>query len=164
MTTTFADGNFELELDAAWLSDAAYPVVVDPLIGPSFSLSTWAGPFGSPGEVDVLREDGRATENVWICYTRQVSATDQDLWVMRTDDNLSGPLFHQAFVDITASWGIDSCALAHTASRVICAFVRDFGSTRNVRWHAHHVNDLAQPHRRWFLHRLHQQLARRHRR
>ena len=143
MTTTFADGNFELALDAAWLADASYPVVVDPYIGPTSPLHTWSGAFGSPGEVDVLREDSRATENVWICYTRRVSATDQDLWVMRTDDSLSGPLFLQAFVDITASWGIESCALAHTASRVICAFVRDLGTSRNVHWHAHHVNDLA---------------------
>ena len=89
MTTTFADGNFELELDAAWLSDASYPVVVDPFIGPTSQLHTWSGPFGSPAEVDVLREDGRATENVWICYTRQVSATDQDLWVMPLTENIT---------------------------------------------------------------------------
>ena len=143
MTTTFADGVFELGLDAGWLADASYPVVVDPYIGPTSTLHSWSGAFGSPGEVDVLREDSRATENVWICYTRQVSATDQDLWVMRTGDTLQGPLFHQAFVDLTASWGIESCALAHTASRVICAFVRDLGTSRNVHWHAHHVNDLA---------------------
>ncbi len=143
MRTRYEGGSFELVLDGAWLASAQFPVVVDPLMSSNVLLNTWGQPFGYPLDLDVLRDDERPTDNVWICYARQVSATDSDLWVMRTNDDLPSTLFVTAFTDLTSSWGTTSCAVAYANSRVVCAFVRDFGSTRNVRWHAHHVNDLA---------------------
>jgi len=143
MRTTFRDGAVILELSGAWLAQAAYPVVVDPLMQNNVTLNTYSQAFGYPAYSDVLRDDVRSTENVWICYTRRVSASDLDMWVMRTNDNLPGALFVQAFADITTSWSNWTCQLAHTDGRVVCAFVRDFGTSRNVRWHAHSVNDTA---------------------
>lgn len=142
MTTTFHDGAFELRLDGEWLQNATFPVVVDPLMFSNVLLNTWGQPFGYSVALDVLREEERSTENVWICYTRQVSATDEDVWVMRTNDDLPGSLFVVAFTDITSNWGNGSCALATADSRVVCAFVRNTGNFRHVRWHTHQVNDL----------------------
>jgi len=142
MRTTYRDGAFRLELSGSWLATAAFPVVVDPLIASNVTLNNGTAQSQVPQFFDVLRDDARATENVWICYTRSVSATDQDMWVMRTQDHLPGPLFVQAFADITTSWGNLSCSLAYAQQRVICAFTRDFAQTRNIRWHAHHINDL----------------------
>ena len=143
MTTSYEAGRLELRLDGAWLRDAVFPIVVDPLMTNNVTLNTWSGSFGQHVDLDVLREDERATENVWVCYTRSVSATDQDLWLFRTQDNMAPAPLIQTFADITTSWGNGTCALAHADSRVVCAFVRVFATTRNVRWHAHHINDLA---------------------
>src|SRR5687768_12557974 len=49
MTTSFADGEVVLRLDAAWLAGATFPVVVDPLLGTASPVS------GSPRtHVDIV--------------------------------------------------------------------------------------------------------------
>src|SRR5690606_24849719 len=142
MTTTFQDGAFRLELSGEWLASAVFPVVVDPLMATNVTLNGGQANSQVPQFLDVLRDDAGVSENVWICYTRSVSAADQHMWVRRTNDTLPGSLFVTAFTDISASWGNLSCALAYANERVVCAFTRDFGGTRNIRWHAHHINDL----------------------
>ena len=143
MTTSYAEGEFELRLDRDWLAGATFPITVDPLMASNTTLNTWSMSFGNPREFDVLREDERTTENVWICFARETSFQDRDLWIYRTNDDLPGSLFVLSYSDITGSWSNESCALASAKSRVICAFERDFGTTRNVRWHTHHIDDLA---------------------
>lgn len=146
MTTSHVDGTIELRLDADWLREAQFPVTVDPLLTPVTLGTTSTTLTGSFNACDVFRDDLRTSANVWIGYTRNVSFVDSDLWIMRTDDNLPGALVVQAFADITTSWGNDGCALAYANSRVIGAFGRVLTgppATREIRWHAHHIDDLA---------------------
>ncbi len=145
MTTEFVDGAITLRLDAAWLETACYPLVVDPLIMPNVGFGSAMSWNGSARYMDILEEPSQAAPNAWYCYTRDASSQDQDLYVRRTDDLLSSGLIVNVFSDITTSWSTKGCQLGAVDNRVICVFDRHFGLSvgYNVRWHAHHVGNVA---------------------
>lgn len=144
MTTRYERGAFELRLDGAWLQQATLPVTVDPIVTSS-TVDTWGGSSGVPASCDMFHAESGTTWSRWFAYVRQVSTTDSDLWVIRPNLYSPTPTVSVAFADLTTSWGNDSCALAGTKDRVVCAFGRMFGGTnptRNVRWHTHRSDDV----------------------
>jgi len=137
MTTQLVDGGLELRLDAAWLAQAQFPVVVDPLVAP-VSLAAGAS------VVDVaIAHDPMGTKNVWYAECRQ-TGTDADLRLFRCDEDGQNPVL--VFSDITASWSSvePSLGVNVPAASSVLAWSRDFsGSLRRVRVHVHDRLDLA---------------------
>lgn len=141
MTTSFADGQVTLRLDASWLAQATFPVVVDPLLGPGQSVS------GTPrAEIDVVNENETVpgSNAVWIAYTVVVSASDHDLYVKRWNDD--GTYGTSAYQDVTTSWSTfdPHCTYSPDSHQAVISFDRFFLSTlrRYVRYHQHARADL----------------------
>jgi hypothetical protein len=138
MTTSFAEGQITLTLDAEWLAQAAFPLVVDPLVG-AVGHTTGA----AIGSLDLVTAS-RGVLRVWTAYDRWVSAVDADIFGHRT--NADGSQRTPFFSDITASWSSEEPALAYNAaaSRAIVALVRVFPAFERhaIRFHFHDDNDL----------------------
>ncbi|MFN3244048.1 MAG: hypothetical protein ACE37K_21255 [Planctomycetota bacterium] len=137
MTTSLRDGTVRLRLGAADVDRAAFPLVVDPLLGNSL-LDT-----GNEVEhVDLFVDAEQSSSNVWLVFSRASSATDRDLIVTRNQASLSGPNA-VVFSDLQSTWSATEGQLAGTggsgAGKVVAAFTREFpvSNTRRVRWHTH---------------------------
>ncbi len=139
MTTRFADGEIELRLDAEWLAEAAFPVVVDPLLGPATKI------FGSTRtEVDTAQEPVSIGDSVWVAYGVAASASDLDLYVQRW--SFGGSLGSTPFVDVTSSWSTAGarCGYANSIDYAVIVFDRSFPSgSRSLRFHRHLNSDAA---------------------
>ncbi|MCA8948985.1 MAG: hypothetical protein KDE27_05750, partial [Planctomycetes bacterium] len=98
MTTAVDGEHVVLRLDGAWLADASYPVVVDPLIGVFYQTSG----FDLIGDIDVMHMEGGNGRNVWFVEQRWASAADGDLWLRRFDNDGNNSLL--CFADVTTSW------------------------------------------------------------
>jgi len=139
MTTRYADGVIALTLDAAWLESAAYPLVVDPLVG---AVSQLGG--AEIGSLDMVRAS-EGVLRIWTAYSRFASATDGDLYGHRIDpDGTNRTAF---FTDLTTSWSAEDPSLAYnaTSNKGVVAFTRVFPNSQDrhaVRVHAHDRNDL----------------------
>jgi hypothetical protein len=140
MTTSFANGEVTLRLDAAWLATATFPLVVDPLLGPGASVTG-----ATRHEVDVVHElEEISSDAIWVAYSFEASASDLDVFVRRFHfDGTLGPL---AFTDITASWSTSDPRSSYVGNvdHVVTVFDRFFASTqqRYVRFHRHDVTDM----------------------
>ncbi len=143
MTTTWAEGEVRLTLAAAAVTTARYPLTVDPLLRHALVDSTGSA-FGTTHGMDLACTSELSSSNVWIGYARAVSATDSDLWLIRSHSDFSSRLAQ--FADLSTSWSSEEPAVAYLggADRGIVVFTRDFGSSRNIRWHAHPLNNYAQ--------------------
>lgn len=139
MTTRFADGEVVLRLDGAWLATAAFPVVVDPLLGTG-DVVTGA----QRTEVDVVQQSLSVGQSIWIAFVVAASLVDKDVYVYRWSQG--GMLGGQAYYDVTSSWSTSGvqCAIADVVDRAVVVFDRQFSGSqaRSVRFHAHDVNDL----------------------
>lgn len=136
MTTQLVDGGLELRLDAAWLQQAQFPVVVDPLVAP---VSIGAGAT----VVDVaIAHDPMGTKNVWYAECRQ-TGTDADLRLFRCDEDGGNAVLVHADI---GSWSSIEPALGVNvpAASAVLAWTRDItsNSTRRVRVHVHDRLDL----------------------
>ncbi len=127
-----------LTVDAGWLANARWPVLVDPLLRPNTALGVTQRVVG----VDVFRDDEEEADNLWVAM-RIENGGDTDLLLRRLDDTFAGG--PQVFADITTSWKIDGARLAGIGgvSKVVTFFTRDFGSSRGARWHLHGKADAA---------------------
>ena len=140
MTTGYRDGEITLRVPAAWLAEASFPVVVDPLVTTAATL---------PGDLltnsDVLRDSESPINGTWSAIVRAVSATDHDLWMHRWLDD--GTVQGTAFADVTASWDTQGGSVAYNAASnyAVCVFDRTFvAGSRALRFHRHHRNDATQ--------------------
>jgi hypothetical protein len=137
MRTTLVDGEISLRLDGNWLANAAFPVTVDPLLGVFLSYG------GVPlADFDLAREHSLNQGNLWLAASRHASATDADLWMIRTDDDGSNLVTN--FTDLSASWSTSEASLGmhFTSGKGLLAFTREFVTgTRRVRYHLHSRND-----------------------
>lgn len=79
-TITWADGTIELRLPAAFVETAALPLVLDPQIGPVFSVFTSPLDYQNPDLA--LLETASARECLCV-FERQISAGDRDLRALR---------------------------------------------------------------------------------
>lgn len=142
MHTSFEEGRVVLQLDGEWLARAAYPVVVDPLLT-NKALFTWNAGSGGVESTDCAFDNQATSYHMWYCYSRFASFGDADLWIRRTNRDVQNGGGLSVFSDLTSSWSTvqGSVATVYDASRGICAFVRDFGSTRSIRWHSHRTQD-----------------------
>ena len=139
MQTTVVDGRLELRVDGAWLAEAAYPVVLDPLLTPTTMV------VGSEvTSMDLVHEVWSATEQLWVAYSRAVSATDSDLYVRRGEPN--GLNHYLVYQDVSASWSTFEASIAYVrgADCVVAAFTREFANgDRSVRFHRHDRADTS---------------------
>lgn len=138
MTTAFDGDVLTLRLDAQWLASAAFPLVVDPMLGVIFTVT------GTEIEqLDVLRDSYGTSGNNWRSATRWVSASDADLWCRRFDDDGTGGVV--VFADLNTSWSTSETSLGQHryAGCVVLAFTREFANgTRKLRFHKHLRSDL----------------------
>ncbi|MCR9246863.1 MAG: hypothetical protein NXI31_17660 [bacterium] len=141
MTTTIEGDVVTLRLDREWLEAAAFPLVVDPLLGVLYS---WTGLAFD--ETDLLRTTVGVSHNIWHVATYWTSQTDADLRLQRTSDNGVGAAW--MYTDITASWSTIEPSLGQHRGdvSVLAAFSRHFhgSNTRRVRFHKHSIAVLAQ--------------------
>lgn len=138
-TTSFDGGMLRIQVDGAWLANASYPVVVDPLITPTLV------DFGTLREsMDVCRDD-TANQKMYV-FIRTASATDKDTYAYILADDYSTGIGSQVWNDITTSWSHDQIRVAAAdAPQKYCAvFDRLFTANQSaIRCHVHDSGDLS---------------------
>jgi hypothetical protein len=138
--TTVVDGDaIELRLSGDWLSVAAFPVTVDPLLAPIFVSS------GPVIEGIAVAVDPLSPHPNYVVETRFAAAGDADLWMWRLND--SGTVAWVGFSDLTNQWSTfePSVGTHLSAGRALVAFTRAFpaAGNRRVRLHRHLSNTQA---------------------
>ncbi len=119
--TVAAGGEIKLRVNAVWLEDATYPVVVDPLV-----TVTMLATGNTLTAMDSVASD--FSDSSLVCYARAASATDNDLVVRR----LPSFQFNRnstVFADATTSWSSDDPQLSSARGfpvDVVVAFSRFF--------------------------------------
>ncbi|MCA8953045.1 MAG: hypothetical protein KDE27_26270 [Planctomycetes bacterium] len=130
----------ELRLPREQLAAARFPLVVDPLVGNLYTVTT----ASRIGEVDVCYTPAGAVGNIWHAYEKWVSSTDADLVLARTDDD--GSTVRPIYSDVTSSWSTTNPSLGEhrRSGSVLLAFARYFttSDTRKLRFHRHLVSDV----------------------
>lgn len=138
MLTSHEHGQVTLRLDGDWLSQAAFPIVVDPLLGPGTQLG------GDPREeIDVVRTSEHFIEAVWMGYSVYASAADRDVYLVRYMD--AGQVGPGVFADVSANWSSQGARVAYVAGadRAVVVYDRVFFSSgaRLLRYHRHDEDD-----------------------
>jgi hypothetical protein len=134
-----AAGELRFCCDAAWLASAAWPVTIDPLLQPNPALIVAQRVV----DVDVLRDDDETVQNLWVAIVTASASGERDVRVRRFDAGLTNGV--DVFVDVTTSWHAEHARLAASGGqrKVVAVFGRDFGASREVRWHLHAKDDAA---------------------
>ncbi|MCA8951992.1 MAG: hypothetical protein KDE27_20955 [Planctomycetes bacterium] len=136
-------GAITLELPAADVERAAFPLVVDPLIG-NVVLDS-----GAPVvDVDVLHETySPANARTWVAFSREVAANDRDVWVLRFGGDFQGAAI-STFSELSA-WDArgPQLALARSSGHVMTVFASGpalgGGASSFVLMHRHLLSDTA---------------------
>lgn len=137
MTTAFSDGEITLRLDAAWLEEATFPVVVDPLLGPGDQL------VGNLRQhIDIAHDPISSFKSYWISYTAVASLLDTDVFCHRF--NQDGTAADAVFADATSSWQSKSTSTAFvpSANKALIVYERSTSTstgTFNIRRIAMHA-------------------------
>ncbi|MCA8951480.1 MAG: hypothetical protein KDE27_18375 [Planctomycetes bacterium] len=106
--TTLDGDRLTLQIPAARLADATFPLVVDPLLAPT-TLATHG--TDDPDSVDIARDD--FSNKLAVCFLRHVSAVDQDAWVHEfPDDFTTAPVGTIVWAD-TNWWGIHNVRICN---------------------------------------------------
>ncbi len=125
-----------LQVNAQWLAQAKYPVVIDPLVrvrvlatGATFSaMDTFSAP---------------AEQAVFTAYSRFASTTDEDVVMRRHQLNLNTSTL--SFSDITSNWSTQHPSVTGVGTspgKVIVAFNRRFANvTSAIRIHQRDASD-----------------------
>lgn len=126
--TSFDDGELSLRVPEAWLANARYPVVVDPL------LST----DGSSQSVDIEVSDIAVADSLGRLlhgFTIAASASDFDAVGERLVSGLSNRTV--VYSDLTSAWSTRrvQCATAGDPQYFGMTVDRDFGSSYRIRVH-----------------------------
>jgi hypothetical protein len=135
VATSWTGQLIELRVPAEWLAGAVHPVTVDPLTS-RVVVANWGGSdFGQPSYPDIVRND--ETDELYVTYTRQTSASDYDLYVRVTDDLFGGT--RRIFSDITASWSTPCSQIAYVggSNRFVVALMREANTWSRVRFYVH---------------------------
>lgn len=139
MTTEVTENGIVLRLAADWLASASFPVVVDPLIGPT---DVQIGPVLY--ETEINYDGSLADDEVWLAEVRYASSSDSDMALLRVDND--GGVPYLVYVDDSNLWSVmdPSIGLNRPAGRSLTAFARDFHATglRRVRLHVHANSDF----------------------
>lgn len=107
-------GGLELRLPAAFVADAALPLVLDPLIGTGFALETASS---DDRIVDVAYEP--TTNTAAVVWEHPFSATDHDVYLQRIDYE-NGPVGSIVYIESSTS---NAQLPSVAAVRAVAAFV-----------------------------------------
>lgn len=140
--TTMTDGkHILLRVAAETVAAAAFPLVIDPLIGTNVQLA-----IGNiVDEVDVLHETLTAlgaNARTWVAYSVNAAAGDKDIFLYRYPAYFGpapGTLNYREISAWDSTHG--RLALAPSESRVILVHSTDTGANRFVLVHSHHTTD-----------------------
>jgi hypothetical protein len=140
VTSAWRDGMIELELDAASMAVAEFPLVVDPLLTRTYEIGTLL-PINSL-DLDFATAEGVGGNRHFVASSYPISGTDSD--VRCNSRNL--PVGERAplFADIsTEDSRRVSCAYVAGTDRWVLAWDAEDGfGTRRIRAHVHAVTDL----------------------
>lgn len=136
MQTSFDGQNLSLHLSGAWLADAAYPVVVDPLLAP-VNFATGAE-YASA--LDMARDD--SANELGVIYRRSSAGTDYDAFARVIADNLAGGSF-TIWSDIDASWSTEHCSIAFVGATAkwVLGVHRKFPASNYYSWIRYHLHN-----------------------
>ncbi|MEZ5966523.1 MAG: hypothetical protein R3F56_21990 [Planctomycetota bacterium] len=127
--TSFDGECVHLRVPATWLSTAAFPVVVDPLL----TRATFGG-GNLVGSMDIARDE--TGDDLMLVYTKDASASDQDLFARMCADDWSG--MTTVFTDVTTSWSTENGNVATAGSpQKYCVVFERHLAPRKVRTHLH---------------------------
>ncbi len=123
ITTSLEDGIVTIRVPGAWLEQATYPVVVDPLL----ATKQLSGSLGAVLSAPQIARDDYSNE-LAIIYTRLASAADKDIYSSLVADDLSTK--HVIFGDITAAWSTPNgdVAFVNGSHKWLFCIERDFRS------------------------------------
>jgi hypothetical protein len=111
MTTTSFGNTITLQLPAASVAAADFPLVVDPLWAPT--SIRMAGNVTDVGETDCASEWVHVSIDSVFAYTRHYSATDADVYALLGPANLTSATVQ--FYDITSSASADHARVAYVS-------------------------------------------------
>ncbi|HLU38396.1 MAG TPA: hypothetical protein VK081_03365, partial [Planctomycetota bacterium] len=135
METAFREGAISLRLSGQWLAQAAFPVVVDPLLSP-VTLST-GGEYASG--LELARDD--VANELMVVYRRASAGTDYDAFARVIPDDL-GAISTTVWTDLDASWSTDHVSAAFVGGTLkwIIALERRFPTSNNYSWLRYHLH------------------------
>ncbi|MGE0145193.1 MAG: hypothetical protein AB7I19_18660 [Planctomycetota bacterium] len=140
VTSAWRDGVIELELDAASMAVAEFPLVVDPLLTRTFEVGYLLGI--SYLDLDFATAEGQGANRHFVVSSFPISGTDSD--VRCTSRSLPNAASTSLFYDISTEDSRNvSCAYVAGTDRWVLAWdARDGFGTRRIRAHVHAVTDL----------------------
>ncbi len=137
ITTHLSGDKITLTVPATWLTDATWPVTVDPILTPV--LLDWGTGRES---VDICRDDS-ANDRMYV-FIRAASTTDKDVYARIVEDDYNTGTY--VFNDLNTSWSHRQIrvAAADSPQKYCAVFDRDFTSsnTSAIRYHVHDSGDL----------------------
>ncbi|MBL8748053.1 MAG: hypothetical protein JNK78_02765 [Planctomycetes bacterium] len=144
ITTAVTNGRIELRVAAEIVARAAFPLVLDPLVG---NVLLGLGANDIP-DIDVLHENqtpAASQAGTWYAWTLQVAAGDRDLRLWRVGTGFAGTIVaaHEAITLEDDRRGSVGFSLA--TGRVVLAYQHfSVGIDANViRIHTHDITNLA---------------------
>jgi hypothetical protein len=140
--TSFDGEEVELAVDARFVAEARFPLVIDPLTSPVV-IGIWSGNWGLPVDSSIGREDESAL-NLMVAHARQFSASDYDLYVIISRDNFFFSLTVYRHVSASVSTREPSVASVGGANRWVVAYESYFPSSVTYTINAY-VHDFANP-------------------
>lgn len=139
VATSWDGARIRLELDAAFVAAATFPLTVDPLSS-AFAVRNSGQPITA---TSMVAASAPGVTRVVLAVVREFSATDLDAYAFLSADN-PAPGMLDVFSDVTTSWStnsIDACEIAG-AGRWALAFEREFPTT-GVKAARAYVHDFA---------------------
>lgn len=112
MTTSYANGTVTLQLAAADLARADYPLVVDPLLSTAFGFGQYGGIVGV-GDIDAAHDGSSVSMSGMVCFTTFASASDSDVHAGACAE--SGSIGSVVFADLANTTAADHARAAFVA-------------------------------------------------
>ncbi|MEM7205589.1 MAG: hypothetical protein AAF628_35360 [Planctomycetota bacterium] len=129
--TSFDGSTVRLHLASDCLTDAVYPIVIDPLTSTTLVTAIIGGSGAQPSYLSVARDDRH--DNIMVAFTRATSATDWDLHVRVYEDDFT--YLGAPFTDVSATWSSrhNSVAYVRKADEWVIAIGRGFLANAGIR-------------------------------
>jgi hypothetical protein len=139
IATSSRDGRISLHVPASWLAEAAFPVVIDPLLTP---VTVHAAATLPVLAVAIDRDDRHGSANVAVAVERQFAANDRDLSFLLCDDDFSDPALVFSRITATDHKSPDVAYVGH-ADRWVFVWQDDLGGQQSCYRHLHQGADTA---------------------
>lgn len=140
LATTFAGSGIEIRVPAGWLADAAFPVVVDPLLSTVFL----AQGTGVARDVEIARDD--LGNQRMVVFSRAVSASDLDGFAVLMRDDFTGQTVVWSSLETTTDAVELDVAHVSSPGKWLVVFQQDLSLAtvrqQTIRDHLHDRNDF----------------------